>query len=78
MPSNVPISRLTEKSCIEKFERHMKRMELFLLYVFEVQKIVPKLALGVPKEHLEKIAGDNEAVILLTREIYNRPDLGTR
>jgi hypothetical protein len=77
MPSNVPTSPRAEKTCIEKYERHMKRMELFLLYVFEVQKIVPKLALGVPKEHLKKMAGDIESVILLTRQIYNRPDLGS-
>jgi hypothetical protein len=52
-------------------------MQTYLLYVFAVQQIVPKLALGVPKEWLEQIGDDIEEVIHLTRKIYNRPDLGS-
>ena len=65
------------KTSIEKFESHMKRMQTYLEYVFAVQQIVPKLALGVPKEWLEQIGADIEEVIHVTREIYNRPDLGS-
>ncbi len=65
------------KSVIQKFECHMKRMQTYLDYVSAVQRIVPKLALGLSKEWLEHIREDIREVIYLTREIYNRPDLGS-
>jgi hypothetical protein len=55
----------------------MNRMRTYLLYVFAVQKIVPKLAVGLPKEWLQQIDSDIEEIIHLTREIYGRPDLGS-
>jgi hypothetical protein len=60
MPQTVPVP----KTCIEKCESHMRRMQMYLEYVFAVQKIVPKLALGVPKKWLEKIGDDIEEVFI--------------